>query len=105
MLETLDINKENYEWAIEDIVLYEAKNELIVLQRNILLGQEWVIMTNSLIAESERDPSLWCEMVDYHYMLPYRFKIQKYQDSLDECRLFIAFFNMGVDEFFSTISY
>jgi hypothetical protein len=105
MLETLDINKENYEWANEDIVLYEANNELIVLHRNILLGQEWVIMTNSLITESDRDPSLWCAMVNYHYMLPYQFKIQKYQESQDECRLFIAFFNMGVDEFFSKISY
>ncbi|MGB3726665.1 MAG: hypothetical protein WA981_12920 [Glaciecola sp.] len=95
---------ENHTWANEFIILYEAKNELILLERNVILNTEHVIMTTSLRCDNETvEKKHWCSMVDYHYLLPHIKKIKRFQRELDNYKLFKLFFNLSVDEFFEQI--
>jgi hypothetical protein len=95
---------ENHAWANEYIIMYEARNELIFLERNIIMGVEHVIMTTSLMCDGEiLEKKHWCSMVNYHHLLPHFKKIKRFQRELDNYKLFKLFFNLSVDEFFEQI--
>lgn len=92
------------EWANEWIVLYESSVESISLHRNIPRGEEFVILITNQSSEQSIENVTWCEMPDYHRLLPYRFKIQHYQKASDNFSLFDAFFGLSIEQFFGTIS-
>lgn len=95
---------ESHDWANEYIVLFEAPNEHIILHRNMIRNEEFVVMTTNLIDQHDVDQKLWCTMVDYHHLLKHRLKIKRYQKSKDNYALFKVFFKMSINEFFGTIS-
>ena len=94
---------ENYNWANEYFVLYEAPNELIVLHRNMCRNEEFVIMTTSLITNKTETDKFWCVMAEHYQLLEHVFKIKRYQRKQDNFKFFNRFFNMTFDEFVGTI--
>jgi hypothetical protein len=95
---------ENYDDANECFVLFEAKNELIVLHRNMIRNEEFIVMTTSLMNKDYPVKKHWCSIVEYHCILLHRFKIQKYLTEQDNIKLFNAFFKMSIEQFFASIS-
>lgn len=104
MTESLQRENENYENANECFVLFDAQNELIVLHRNMIKHEEFVVLTNSLIDKDYPTKKHWCSIVEYHQILPHRFKIQKYLREKGDAKLFEVFFRMTIEQFFDAIS-
>lgn len=94
----------NYNWANEYIILHESPGELIVLHRNMLRNEEFIIMTSSLIRNVNKSEKFWCCQVEHKHLLNHVFKIKRYQRRQDNFRLFKAFFRMSFEEFIGTIS-
>lgn len=100
---TDNIIAEDFDWANEYIVLYEDKSVLIVLHRNIMRSEEFVMITGANSDKTEVKQII-CSFNDYGDLLPYQFKIRNYQQAKDNFKLFEAFFKTGINEFFRCIS-
>jgi hypothetical protein len=99
-----DMFDNNYNWANEYIILHESPGELIVLHRNMIRNEEFIIMTSSLISNANISQKFWCSQVEHHRLLDHVVKIKRYQRRQDNFRLFKAFFRMNFDEFIGTIT-
>ena len=93
----------DFDWANEYIVLFEDATALIVLHRNVMISEEFVMITGANSDKTEVNQII-CNFNDYGNLLPYRFKIHNYQQAKDNFKLFEAFFRTGINEFFRCIS-
>ena len=99
-----DMNIEcDHEQANECFVLFEARNRLIILMRNMLRGEEFLLMTTNLAA-LKSSHGLWCTTAKDSELLPHRTIIENYINHKGHGDLFEAFFNMSINQFFARIS-
>lgn len=96
-------NKYDYDWANEYIVLYESADELIVLHRNIMRNEEFILLSGQSSADSSTEAKYLLDFVEYDQLIPHQFKIRGYHKRKDNFQLFKAFFGQSISDFFNTI--
>lgn len=69
---------DDYDWANEYIVLYESADELIVLHRNIMRNEEFILLSGQSSADSSTEAKYLLDFVEYELLIPHKFKIRGY---------------------------
>jgi hypothetical protein len=78
----------NFNWANEYIVLHESSDENIMVHRNMIRNDEFIIMSNNLLPNSRVIDKLWCSMVEDYHLITHISKIKRYQRENDNFRQF-----------------
>ena len=96
--------QEQYDWANEYIVLLESAEELIVLHRNVMRNEEFVLLIGkSSSADGVHQNEYLLDFSEYEKLLRHELKIRSYHKRQDNFKLFHAFFGQTMTEFFKSI--
>ena len=94
---------EQHDWANEYIVLFESEEEQIVLHRNVLRNEEFVLLVERHASDEVPRSEYLLDLSEYSKLLTYEFKIRCFHKKQDNYKLFHAFFGQTVTEFFKSI--
>tara|TARA_B100000700_G_scaffold265116_1_gene303287 strand:- start:601 stop:918 length:318 start_codon:yes stop_codon:yes gene_type:complete len=94
---------EQHDWANEYIVLFESEEEQIVLHRNVLRNEEFVLLVERQASDEVPRSEYLLDLSEYSKLLTHEFKIRCFHKKQDNYKLFNAFFGQTMSEFFKSI--